>query len=244
MSWELKEKSHNVRALSVSSVWAEDATGAIIDQTWPKEPPQSCRWTSTASGMDGSSFQEETNGGRLEILIATFITWDSCHVSAATHQQLLVADERPSLDFNLVNKDSLRGEEIYHSSQLTSVGVLSGWFGPLANDCQRRASSHSLWPTFRFQICAGLSPKCHQPGAPRSFRWETRWRMVTSCTIVVSAGLEGRLWVPLLIHVPDYCSKYGQEVAGIDSVLFVDLGKPVATQHSLFCGILADGPFR
>lgn len=97
----------------------------IIDQTWPKEPPQSCRWPSTASGMDGSSFQEETNDGRLEILIATFITWDSCCVSAATRQQLLVADERPSLDFNLVNKDSLREEEIYHSSQLTSVGVLS-----------------------------------------------------------------------------------------------------------------------
>lgn len=113
-----------VRALSVSSAWAEDVTGAIIDQTWLKESPQSCQWPSTASVMVWSSFQEETNDGRLEILIATFITWDSYRVSAATSQQLLVADERPSLDFNLVNKDSLIGEKIYHSSQLTSVGVL------------------------------------------------------------------------------------------------------------------------
>lgn len=38
----------------------------------------------------------------------------------------------------------------------------------------------------------------------------------------------------------------GRKVAGIDSILFVDLGKHVATQleHSLFCGILTDGPFR
>lgn len=66
---------------------------------------------STASVMVWSSFQEETNDGRLEILIATFITWVSYRVSAATSQQLLVADERPSLNFNLVNKDSLRGEK-------------------------------------------------------------------------------------------------------------------------------------
>lgn len=111
--------------MSVSSAWAEEATGIAIDQTWPKEPPQSCQWPSAASVMVWSSSQEETNDGRLEILIAPFITWDSCHVSAATHQQLLVADERPSLDFNLVDKDSLRGGKIYHSSQLTSVGVLS-----------------------------------------------------------------------------------------------------------------------
>lgn len=211
VSWELKEKSDSVRALSISSAWAEEVTGAAIDQTWPKEPPRSCQWLSTASVMVWSSSQKETNDGRLEILIAPFITWDSCRVSAAAHQQLLVADKSPSLDFNLVNKDSLRGGNIYHSSQLTSVGVLSEWFGPLANYCQRRASPHSLRPTFRLQICAVLSPKGHQRGAPSIFPWETKWRMVVSCTIVVSAGLEGRLWVPLLIHVHDYCSKSGQE---------------------------------
>lgn len=41
------------------------------------------------------------------------------------NQGLLVAEERPYLDFNLVNKDCLRGEKVYLSSQLTSVGILS-----------------------------------------------------------------------------------------------------------------------
>lgn len=199
-----------VRALSVGSAWAEEATGVAIDQTWPKESPRSCQWPSTASVMVWSSSQEETNDGRLEILIAPFITWNSCRVSAATRQQLLVADERPSLDFNLVNKDSLRWGGFYHSSQLTSVGVLSEWFGPLANYCQRRASPHSLRPTFRFQICAVLGPKRHQPRDPRIFLWETK---LENGDLLHHSGVfwVWRMAVPLLIHVPDYCSKSGQE---------------------------------
>lgn len=37
-----------------------------------------------------------------------------------------------------------------------------------------------------------------------------------------------------------------RKVAGIDSILFVHLGKHVVTplEHSLFCDILAGGPFR
>lgn len=87
------------------------------------------------------------------------------------NQGLLVAEERPYLDFNLVNKDCLRGEKVYLSSQLTSVGILSEWFGPLANYCQKNQSPQSLWPTFQPEICAVLSPECHQLGA---VPWETQ----------------------------------------------------------------------
>lgn len=143
---ESKGLSENLRALSVSSPCAEDVTGAIIDQAWPEDPPQSgqCPFNSIC---DALVFITERNSWWRFLLppLSSGIPVE-CLIphGGASVWRLLVADERPYLDCNLVSKDSLRGEKIYHSSQLTSVGILSEWFGPLANYCQRRTCPYSL----------------------------------------------------------------------------------------------------